>query len=145
MLPVTTGFIFPDGFLLETGGIGHRKMAFRYIVQHGLQKKYYKYEQEKGGGEDEFLIDVLGAVKICHYCGVHYMYVPKLHGIYIDSIEKIYRNAGYKVLYYNTNTVENLKVLVSNININSYNLTVVQGIDENGKKCYMYNRNREGD
>ena len=145
MLPVTTGFIFPDGTLLDSGTKGHRKMAFRYIVEHDFLEEYNDYEQKNGGGEDDFLIDVLGAVKICHYCGVHYIYVPKLHGSYIDSIEKLYRYAGYKVFYYYTDTVANLKVSISYYKITSYNQLVVQGIDENGKKFYMYNPNREGD
>ena len=39
MLPVTTGFIFPDGSHISTGTEGHCKSAYKYI-QNGELKKY---------------------------------------------------------------------------------------------------------
>ena len=145
MLPVITGFIFPNGTVLDAGTKGHRKIAFRYIVDNNLLKKYDKYEQEIGGREDDFLIECLGAVKICHYFGVHYIYVPKLHGSYIDDIEKLYKSEGYKVCYYRANYHLNISVTNKKEFVNSYNQTVVCSIDKYGKKCYIYNPNRKGD
>lgn len=145
MLPVTTGFIFPDGTNLDSGTKGHRKTAYRYIVDHNFLKTFNEYERKTSGGEDDFLIECLGAVKICHYCGVHYIYVPKLHGTYIDSIEKLYKTAGYKVCYYSTNISLSISVSVQNLNVTSYNQTVVCGIDNYGEKCLIYNPNRIGD
>lgn len=37
MLPVTTGFIFPDGSHISTGTEGHCKSAYKYIQKHNLQ------------------------------------------------------------------------------------------------------------
>lgn len=145
MLPVTTGFIFPDGTILDAGIKGHRRTAFRYIVEHNFLDEYNQYEEKIGGREDDFLIECLGAAKVCHYCFVHYIYVPKLHGTYIDSIEKLYKTAGYKVCYYSRNIELNISVAVKNFQINSYNQLVVCGVDKYGKKCYMYNPNRTGD
>ena len=145
MLPVYIGFIFPDGTILDSGTKGHRKAAYRYIVDNNFLEKYNKYEEETSGGEDDFLIEVLGAVKICHYCGRHYIYVPKLHGTFIDRMEKLYKNAGYKVCYLSTNISLSVSVTVKNLNVTSYNRTVVCGMDKYGKKRYIYNPNRIGD
>lgn len=144
MLPVTTGFIFPDGTKLDTGTKGHRKIALRYIKEYGLLDKYNAYEQKRGGGEDDFLIEVLGAVKVCHYNGAHFIYVPKLHGMYIDSIEKKYKKAGYNVQYYSPIAC-NVEVTLTVTSGTPYNRTVVMGVNEYGDKCYIYNPNREGD
>lgn len=40
MLPVTTGFIFPDGSHISTGTEGHCKSAYKYIQKHNLQKQF---------------------------------------------------------------------------------------------------------
>lgn len=146
MLPVTTGFIFPNGAMLETDGTGHRKNASIYIRESGLMEKYKQYVEKTSGGEDEYLIEVLGAVKVCHYCGTHYLYVPRLHGDYIDYIVKKYEQAGYSIKYFNTCIGLHVNVPTKSKIINKgYNQTIVTLIGLDGKKYYAYNPNREGD
>lgn len=64
-LPVIAGFIFPNGKRIETAGIGHCKMALRYIMDNNLLKQY----KDSNLAEDDFLIEKLGCAKIAMYCG----------------------------------------------------------------------------
>lgn len=148
MLPVSTGFILPNGTRLETDSTGHRKCAERYIREHGLKERYKAYEQETSGGEDEFLVDVLGALKVCHYCGIHYLYVPKIpneYKEYVITVIREYKKKNFHIKYLNS-CVE-IEIHISEkvrSTSKGYNRTVMETI-ENGKKRYIYNPNRIGD
>lgn len=94
-LPVIAGFIFPNGEKIETAGIGHCKMALRYILEHNLLQQY----ETSKLAEDDFLIEKLGAAKIAMYRGKKYIYVPYHHNWYISQIKEIYSQSGYEVHY----------------------------------------------
>lgn len=152
MLPVITGFIFPNGEKLDTGTKGHRREAFRYIVKNKLLDKYDEFCQTRGDGEDDFLIEVLGAVKICHYFGENYIYVPRPHGDYIESVKKVYEEHKYLVKYYDTLYTGGIKIevpdsescnmheVIYDMSQISYNQTVIRRKGE-----YIYNPIRDGD
>lgn len=153
MLPISAGFIFPNAEKLDTGTKGHRKEAFRYIVRNNLLELYDKYCQTRGDGEDDFLIEVLGAVKICHYFGKDYIYIPKLHGDYIESIKVLYEAHGYIAKEFDPifiedfgieipeNELDDIYEGISDISLVSYNQTLVRGNDGE----YTYNPKRDGD
>lgn len=146
MLPVISGFIFPNGTTLESNGNGHRKTALLFIRENGLGEKFREYEQRTSGGEDEYLIEVLGAVKICHYCGEHYIYVPRVHNYYIDHIMRKYKTAGYHIKILNSGMVLNVKAFSKiKITCDGYNKTVISRKDVNGTTYYIYNPNIDGD
>ena len=146
MLPVTSGFIFPNGFTLESNGSGHRKAAAAYIRENGLREKFKDYEKKTFGGEDEFLLDVIGAVKVCHYCGVHYLYVPRVHNEYIEYIAQKYDAAGYKIKFNDSCMVLNVnEFFKKKITRDGYNKTVITRKDARGASYYIYNPNRDGD
>ena len=96
MLPVISGFIFPNGYKLEKQSLSHRNCAYHYIVENNLINEYKLYKEKIGGDEDNFLVECLGAVKICHYFGNHYIYVSKIYNHYIKELVQIYEYAGYK-------------------------------------------------
>lgn len=142
MLPVSTGFIFSDGTCLETGGLGHRKCAYKYIMEHNLKEEYDKFK----GGEDEFLIERLGAIKICHYCGNHYIYLPKVVGWYINEMRKLYQNNNFIVKYcYVQDSMKEYDERIFDTKGYSYNQTVIKDIDFDGNIIYKYNPLRIGD
>lgn len=141
MLPVTTGFIFPNGEIINTSGKGHCKCANKYIVDHNLQKEFELYE----GQPDDFLIDRLGVAKVCHYCGKHYIYLPKIVGIFLNEMRKLYKKHGYVVKYYFRNSTREFNYKIFNNKLYSYNQTVIKDFDSNGNIVYKYNPLRIGD
>lgn len=140
MLPVITGFIFPDGTILETGGEGHCKCAYRYIVEHNLQEYFKDYTGEC----DDFLIERLGAIKVCHYRSQHFLYMPNYNNWYYKKIKEIYIKRGYKILYLRSNIIMDVFCFMTSGEY-SYNATVVKDVNENGKIIYKYNPKRIGD
>lgn len=143
-LPVIAGFIFPNGKRIETAGIGHCKMALRYIMDNNLLKQY----KDSNLAEDDFLIEKLGCAKIAMYCGKKYIYIPQNHNWYIAQIKKIYADAGYEVrYYYNTfYTIENMyKEYDCYKGCFPYNQTVVPKVLKNGEIVLSYNPKRIGD
>jgi len=145
MLPVTSGFIFPNGFTLESNGSGHRKAAAAFIRERGLREKFDEYEKKTHGGEDEFLIDVIGALKVCHYSGVHYLYVPRVHNEYIEYIAQKYDAEGYQIKINYSDMVLNINKFFKKLTSDGYNKTVITRKDSRGASYYIYNPNREGD
>lgn len=147
MLPVSTGFIFPDGKLLDTGSKGHNRCAYRYIMDNNLIDAFSAYERETGGEEGEFLIECLGAVKVCHYNGQHFLYVPRMQGDIIKAAIKKYKKAGYKIVYFNKQWIYNepIMALSSLDNRYPYNQIVIEVKMPNGEKYMTYNPRRIGD
>lgn len=145
MLPVTSGFIFPNGIILESNGSGHRKTAAEFIRKNGLREKYREYERKTSGGEDEYLTYALGAVKACHYCGVHYLYVPRVHNDYIESIVKKYKDEEYTIKILDSCMSLDVKVQKVQTSDDGYGRTVTSRKDVNGMTYYIYNPNRVGD
>lgn len=142
MIPVKTGFIFPNGIFIETGGIGHRRCADRYIVENNLTEELKEY----GGESDEFLIEKLGAIKICQYSGKKYVYITKKYGWYMNEIISMYKKEGYTIIdcYIQDISIETTNEEYLN-NYYSYNQTLVQTVDEHGKVLYKYNPRKIGD
>ena len=142
MLPVTTGFIFPDGSHISTGTEGHCKSAYKYIQKHNLQKQFNSYV----GSADDFLIERLGAMKICHYRFKNYVYMPRNCGWYIKKIRNMYEKEGViiKDCY-----MQEIKIdLDEQILITqgySYNQTVIKTLTPDGRIIYAYNPARNGD
>ena len=146
MLPVNTGFIFPNEEILDTGVLGHCRCAFQFIREKGWMKEFLN---SKIDSEDDFLIENRGAVKVCHYFGEDYIYVPEPHNDYIESIKKIYVANGYTVIKYHSNYSGIIKIDGNesdnmkrfDISRMAYNQTVVRGIEGE----YIYNPRRNGD
>lgn len=142
MIPVNTGFIFPNGSYLDTGSAGHCKCAYKYIEEHNLQNEFQRYN----GAADDFLIERLGAMKICHYRFKHYIYMPRNCGWYMKQVKKMYEREGYivKDCYMQDITITLDEQLLITRGY-SYNQTVVKTLDSNGNVVYIYNPLREGD
>lgn len=138
-LPVTVGFIFPNGRLLETGGRGHCKTAMRYIMENNLVNEFNQYN----GAEDDFLIEQLGAAKVAQCLGNFYLFLPKGHGWYLEEIKWIYRKAGYTIKY--CHKLLAYEGIENRYSPNDYNRTVCQKVKTDGKIVYTYNPNRIGD
>lgn len=145
MLPVISGFIFPNGFTLESNGSGHRKTAAAFIRENGLREKFKEYEKKTCGGEDEFLIDVMGAVKVCHYSGIHYLYVPRVRNDYIEFIAQKYDDEGYQIKINYSGMVLNVNKFFKKLTSDGYSKTVITRKDTRGVSYYIYNPNRDGD
>ena len=149
MLPVKTGFIFPDGRTLDTGTIGHDKCAYRYIEANKLTKAFDAYKREVGGESSDFMIESLGCLKVAHYSGVHYVYVPRMRrSALLTPIIKKYKRSGYNIVYvgkewiYNTKTAETRTIIRESF---SYNQTLVPIVNKEGNTIYLYNPLRNGD
>lgn len=141
MLPVNTGFIFPNGRCLNTSSIGHCKSAHKYILEHNLQKEFESFK----GQPDDFLIERLGAAKVCHYYGKHYIFLPNIVGIYINEIRKLYQKENYIVKYSYIHKSKEFDNRIFNEIGYSYNQTVIKDLDVNGDIIYKYNPLRIGD
>ena len=139
MLPVTSGFIFPNGEILGNNENGHRKTAEEYLAKKGLTEDFNRYRRETCGGEDEYLVDVLKAAKIWHRWGQHWLYIPRLHGENIKQYIDEYKSNGYTIKN-DDNDPEEIQIIKS-----KYNQTVVEYTDEDGNKYYAYNPNKDGD
>ncbi len=137
MLPTTAGFIFPNGEILDSGSAGHCKTAFRYIRERGLLKSF---NDSKFDAEDDFLIFYLGAVKVCHYLGRHYLYVPRPHNEYIEEVARLYEKNNYSIKYISIGNTEAASFKTIDLSRKSYNSTVIETPDG-----YIYNPRRSGD
>lgn len=139
-IPIAVGFIFPNHELLQAAGIGHCKVARRYIADNNADSMF----EESSLAEDDFLIEYFGAVKVAMYCGKKYIYIPKNHGWYIEKISKMYISEGYIPICLANNCIygqtENLFDYSDN-----YNKTVVKVVLRDGSVVYAYNPNRIGD
>lgn len=141
-LPIITGFILPDETFIESSGIGHNKVAFRYIVDNKLIKEF----DASNLAEDDFMIEKLGAAKVAVYRGKKYIYLPKNHNWYLSQIKKMYVNAGYEVHYVHKSfCIATVKFEEKNKKINPYNKTVVQKRMSNNSAILCYNPIRIGD
>lgn len=139
-LPVIAGFILPNREILDAAGIGHCKVAREYLVNHKL---YDRFLQTNMSAEDDYLIECLGAIKVAVYRGLKYIYIPQIHGWYLDMISKLYIGQGFKPLYMNTKY--SCEKEYDNYDGLDYNRTVVRRVTINGKVEYCYNPLRKGD
>ena len=139
-LPVIAGFILPNRVILQAAGIGHCKVAREYLEKVGL---YGEYRKSNVSAEDDYLIEYLGAIKVAAYRGVRYIYIPRIHGWYLNQIAKMYIRNGFKPLYMNANySCDKADLDCSDSN---YNTTVIRRVTADGKVEYCYNPLRNGD
>jgi len=148
VLPITIGFIFPDGRMIDaSGGRGHNKAAIRYILKN---KELNQACIKSGLNDQDFLMYMLGAAKICAYSGIRYIYVPYIHNEYIRNMKDLYEQHGFKVVYFSSrycdkissDSIVDFKLDIQNL---KYTPQVVHIKDPEGNTLYCYNPNRIGD
>ena len=146
-LPIYRGYILPNGSIIDaSGGIGHTRAAMRYINAHPTLLAEFKKSKEDN--DEDFLMKVCGAVKICAYGGQQYIYVPYMHGPYVSSIKGLYEMYGFKVIYFSSYFCENLSeesIKLCSLQIKEYTPQIVWRKDPQGRTVYFYNPNRIGD
>ncbi len=139
-LPVIAGFILPNHEILNAAGIGHCRIARDYLYKNNL---YDRFLQSNICAEDDYLIECIGAIKVAAYRGLRYIYIPRIHGWYLDEISKLYINRDFKPLYMDTKySCEKEYDYYDGL---EYNRTVVKRATINGTVEYCYNPLRNGD
>ena len=134
---LVAAFVFKDGSFLDACVKGHYEAAREYVKKIEIYDKQYKVLSSKPESrirsEEDFLIDVLGAVKLGSYCvlGKKMCYNDKLAN---PKIVKYYDELGFKDPFKHD----------IRINGTGYNQTIlIKHVD--GKETLMYNPLRIGD
>lgn len=134
-LPILIGFIMGEDVIPKINS--HRHTAELYLKEKGLYDSFLKSNMS---AEDDYLVRVLGAIKLYAYGGTMYLYCN--HSIYRKyyRLIKAYKEAGYKMV------IVNFESCIAKVDERrkvggGYNLQIIRGTD--GK--YNYNPLRNGD
>lgn len=118
---------------------GHRRTAFKWIVENNLKEEYYKVLGKNGiYDEEDFLMEYIGAIKLYAYGGNLYCAIPRVLNICKKNIENYFEKLGYKIINNGIYSEEKTKVKILK---NDYNKTIIKKFN----KEYMYNPLKDGD
>lgn len=148
---IPAGFIFPDGTMLNSAGIGHPKVAMEYIRSRPKIKEMFQKETEFRD-EKDFLTYRLGACMLCHSNGVAYAFIPQIRGTFMNYVLEACEMEGRKIIFFTSCFTEPENNSIDQRYLNNYGFTrtivpivfkTADGkIHNNG---YMYNPNRYGE
>lgn len=120
-------------------GKSHSKTASEWINKYNFQNIFNTLLEEKRViDEEDFLMNYIGAVKLCAYRGKFYCYLPSVVNDDKEYIKNYYENLGYIII--EGKIFDEEKYKEKTIYNYPYNKTLIKV-----RNSYHYNPMRDGD